>query len=118
MAARRAVSRAGAARQRMSFRFRSTADSASWRGSMEGPRFIILGPIFPRAFSSQPVGTGVKLFQPPAEANTASQALTSGSAVTLILHEHLQKPQRAIVRLLAMHPSLLCLHSRLHGQCK
>ena len=59
MAARRAVSKAGAARQRMSFRFKSTADSASWRGSMEGPRFIILGPNFPLAFSSQPVGTGV-----------------------------------------------------------
>lgn len=61
MPARRAVSRAGAARQRISFRFRSTAASASWRGSIEGPRFIARGPSFPRAFNSQPVGTGVKL---------------------------------------------------------
>ena len=72
MAARRAVSRAGAARQRMSLRFRSTADSASWRGSMEGPRFIILGPSFPLAFSSQPVGMGVKLAQCSVQQNTMS----------------------------------------------
>ena len=71
MAARRDVSKAGAARQRISFRFRSTAASASWRGSMEGPRFIIRGPSFPLAFSSQPVGTGAKLAHCSAGQHTA-----------------------------------------------
>ena len=58
MAASFAVSRAGAARQRISRRFRSTAADASRRGSIVGPRSATRGPVLPRAFGSQPIAAG------------------------------------------------------------
>lgn len=67
MAARRAVSRCGAARQRMRRRLRSTAEAASRRGSMEGPRSATLGPTLPRAFGSQPSAAGAPSAPHPAQ---------------------------------------------------
>ena len=53
-------SRAGRILHRMSFRFRSTAWSASRFGSIMPPRSAIRGPSLPAVFFSQPTAVGLE----------------------------------------------------------
>ena len=68
-------SRAGIILHRMSFRFRSTAWSASRFGSIKPPRSAMRGPSLPAVFFSHPTAVGL----------ARSYAEDAGSSITMLV---------------------------------